>query len=508
PAEQATLWLHASFCLDPSTNTYFSLVSDLSIDSTPNNMHANQPTVLVVDVWYIIVGILCDSTATEPRVDNEDNGQSEEPENLAKKTPYLRDLVSLSSTSSWFRAMLAPRIFKTIYLHNTAKSALAVQAIGQGKSSGCVKELQYVCTLTGSSLEELYPPEIIPVLSNLACFTSLERLNISFVFDDDSDLWEVLGDEFLDDFNSDARVAEEQAEKEPWRKSMSSSLRAIASNYDPQRHPNGTDRNLPRGFTIHGLAPIALTTYHEPVWGYFLSQIKSFSMTLPNLDNGAGWQLITQPSYWGFAEYLGPWFFNHLHAAESLSFDPCESGILGDSGDRFDPGIGLHEANMPNLRSVNLSNLALCAELSNFLAQHLSTLESITLRHCHAYCYAFDNGEASFLWKHLFQVLIAASPPRLTAFEVVDEYEETAKLLQLHDDWTDKDLVLQAKAKMEREPRVRAFKYAYLDDKYGFRYTQAEEGIKFFLKGEDDMSYKELMAIVERNARGEPVMHE
>jgi hypothetical protein len=29
---------------------------------------------------------------------------------------------------------------------------MAVQAIGQGRSSGCVKELQYICTHTGSCM--------------------------------------------------------------------------------------------------------------------------------------------------------------------------------------------------------------------------------------------------------------------------------------------------------------------------------------------------------------------
>jgi hypothetical protein len=111
-------------------------------------MQSQQPkTTLVLDVWYIIIAILCDVPAPEKIDDGERN---KTPKSFAKEIPYLRDLISLSSTCSVFRSILAPRVFKRITLHNTAKSALAVQAIGQGKFAACVKELQYICTHTGS----------------------------------------------------------------------------------------------------------------------------------------------------------------------------------------------------------------------------------------------------------------------------------------------------------------------------------------------------------------------
>ncbi|CEL08938.1 hypothetical protein ASPCAL12083 [Aspergillus calidoustus] len=467
-------------------------------------MQSQQPkTTLVLDVWYIIIAILCDVPAPEKVDDGERN---KAPQSFAKEIPYLRDLIGLSSTCSEFRSILAPRIFKRITLHNTAKSALAVQAIGQGKFAACVKELQYICTHTGSwepktTIEELYPPELSPVLSNLARFTSLERLDIHFAFEGDEDLWNLLSDELVDDFYSDAGVAEERAGEEPWRELMGSSFRAIASGYDPQRSPNV---HVPHSLGIHGLAPITLPIYYEPAWGSFLSGVKSFTMTIPYLENGAGWCVITQPSYSGFAEYLGSWFFNHLRSAESISFDPSETGILGDMRDRYDASIGLqdaasiglHDANMPNLRRVDLANLALCDELVGFLVRHSQTLESITLRDCNGF-------EGTMRWKDLFESLIAASLPRLRSLEIIHEdQDDKERLLFLDNNWADQSLVERARRKIESEPGVRPFPYASLSDKYGSRLPHFDTAVQCFLEGEDDRVFKELMVIVERNAAG------
>ncbi|KAJ0414902.1 hypothetical protein BJY00DRAFT_294250 [Aspergillus carlsbadensis] len=457
-------------------------------------MHSQQSkTTLVLDVWYIIIAILCDVPTREEVDDGECN---KAPQGFAKEISYLRDLIPLSSTCSQFRDMLAPRIFKRITLHNTAKSALAIQAIGLGNSAACVQELQYICTHTGSwdhgpTIEELYPPELGPALSNLACFTSLERLGIHFAFEGDQNLWQLLDDELAEEFYSDAGVAEERAAEEPWRELVGSSFRAIASGYGAQR-----SLNVPHTLAIHGLAPTALPIYYEPAWGHFLSRVKSFTMTIPYLENGAGWCVITMPSYSGFAEYLGSWFFNHLRSAESISFDPAETGTLGDTRDRYDASTGLHDANMPNLRSVDLGNLALCDELVDFLVRHSQTLESITLRDCNGF-------EGTMRWKHFFESLIAASPPRLRNLEIIHEdQDDKERMLVLDNDWADREVVERVLRKIEREPGVRPFPYASLSDKYGSRFPDFDMAAQYFLEGEDDRVHKELMAIVERNATG------
>ena len=66
---------------------------------------------------------------------------------LASKRPYLKTLLSLSSTCIWFRDLLAPRLFDWLVLQNTVKSAVSFQAIAKGKFADCVEFVDYVCPL-------------------------------------------------------------------------------------------------------------------------------------------------------------------------------------------------------------------------------------------------------------------------------------------------------------------------------------------------------------------------
>lgn len=62
---------------------------------------------------------------------------------IQESLPYLGDLLRLSCTCSFYRSLLAPQTFAVIYLHNTEKSGLSVQALAGGQHSGHVKELRY-----------------------------------------------------------------------------------------------------------------------------------------------------------------------------------------------------------------------------------------------------------------------------------------------------------------------------------------------------------------------------
>lgn len=105
-----------------------------------------QPTrspFLVVEVWYMITDILCDA----------ENEEQDEGRTRAKCSSPLRDLISLSSTCTWLRTILVPRIFAVIYLRNTTKSALSIKAIADSNFSGFVKEVQYVASCESGVLK-------------------------------------------------------------------------------------------------------------------------------------------------------------------------------------------------------------------------------------------------------------------------------------------------------------------------------------------------------------------
>ncbi|KAL4861080.1 hypothetical protein BDV12DRAFT_204388 [Aspergillus spectabilis] len=438
-------------------------------------MEALRPPTLSYDMWYLIIGILWE------------NGEE----------LYHRDLIPLSSTCKALRQLIAPRIFRAICLHNTAKSGAAVRAISQGSLAGYVKELQYMGTVspendTNRPLEEVYPPDVDHLLSNLAFFPKLERLHISFPYDSHS-VWDEIWEDFNDDFIDDPEKAKADENEFSWRGIMAASYRAIASNYEPERCPTGTD-HLPLCFEIEELPMYMASTFASPSWTHFMSQLKSFTLSFPRMDNGAGWNLNKHQGYYGFTENLPFWFFDHLKSVEHFEFDPAASGILGEAGDANTYNIGVFQATMPKIRSLKFTNIAICEELRDFCVRHIGTLEKISLHQCHA------AGRPWMLWGDFFEALVEASPPRLREFELVHENGDSKdEILDVGGYWADKGLVEQTKAKIQNEPEAEVFPYGYLNDKYGFRGSSENEGMTHFLEGGDDRAYKKLTKVVWKN---------
>ena len=100
---------------------------------------------LPAEVWYIVVDIL--RQPPQPGGNDEETPDEEDddwkPKSVAQRFPYLSNLINLSSTCAWLRSLIAPGIFATLELKNTAKSARSIIAIRQGNYSKCVKALRY-----------------------------------------------------------------------------------------------------------------------------------------------------------------------------------------------------------------------------------------------------------------------------------------------------------------------------------------------------------------------------
>ncbi|KAF7590910.1 hypothetical protein BBP40_002216 [Aspergillus hancockii] len=471
----------------------------MALSCTIEELQSTPRLFEVVDVWYMIVDILCQPPP--PKDSDEEDEEEEEgldgwrPQSLAKLFPHLRDLISLSSTSTWFRNLLAPRIFATLYLQNTTKSALSIKAIANGSFAGCVKELRYVGICEPdqrtSSLEEVYPPEADNVLSSLARFKGLQTLSVEFPFD-----YEELCDYFQDNFNESPDAAAIEERRNAWHGLMAASFRAIVSGYRSQCCPG--DQVL-RSLSIRELNIVVLSVFSMGEFHDALSRLKTFDLSLKRWDNGGGWMLNTQSIFQGLPDCLGPWFFHHLSSVEEFSFDPRDSALLGNAGQAYSDDIGLRKANMPMLRKLTLTNIFICIELRDFLIRHLDTLESISLQHCYA-CHSW-RGEERLSWGDLFSALARESPPHLTSLQL--GCADPVELLYLDDDYADPYLVEQVRRKLEVEPHVRVFPYCGVCDKYGARSNYYEANQTAFLRGDDDLSYRDLMAIVDSNAGGE-----
>lgn len=106
-------------------------------------MESAKLPFVVNDVWYIIIAILAEAPVPDDKSE-ESTDWTWRVKTLSTLLPGIQELISISSASKQLRDLLAPRIFKTLYLYNTAKSARAVRAISQGRHAACVKELHYI----------------------------------------------------------------------------------------------------------------------------------------------------------------------------------------------------------------------------------------------------------------------------------------------------------------------------------------------------------------------------
>ncbi|KAI9784734.1 MAG: hypothetical protein M1816_000737 [Peltula sp. TS41687] len=403
---------------------------------------------------------------------------------IHESLPCLADLLSLSGTCSFYRAVLAPHIFKVVYLHNTGKSGLAVQALASSPCGGLVKELRYCGVAPGlsqgkdafSDTEAVFPPEVAEVLSHLNRFPNLQKLYVEFPFDYDE------GKEpydFLEETPHEVATAESE---KGWRALMAKSFLALAQN------ASGSVPSLELG----RLHPLAVSTFDHDCFHDFLCSLKSFSLTVRGWDNGRDRQLSTTWGFLMFAEELDDWFFNHLCSVTDLTLEADETAPIGLApGTNYVP-LALKAEQMPQLRSIDLKYIVVCKELIDFLTSHLNTLESIKLRDCFCSVNGLSEVENPPYWHHLFSALVDARPERLTMFKV-----SKSNL----DGWQGFDPISDADyrraCRVMEEGGRRMFAYMNLDLSTGDLFLDGNETIASLLRGDDLRAYDELMQVVD-----------
>ncbi|PGH28103.1 hypothetical protein AJ80_00361 [Polytolypa hystricis UAMH7299] len=129
-------------------------------------------------------------------------------------------------------------------------------------------------------MEEVYPPELDNVLSNLTLFSNLEKITVDFPFDYDENI--VFDDPLVVGLQEVAIIESEDS----WRELMAASFRAIARN---------SPENLAQlsSLTIRNLNPVAVSTFSTETFHNFLSRLKSFNLSVRWWNNGVGWNLNT-----------------------------------------------------------------------------------------------------------------------------------------------------------------------------------------------------------------------
>lgn len=441
----------------------------------------------------IIEGLLHDDESPIEKIEEQD-GHDRRQENAVK---IYSDLMNWSCTSSYFRDLLTPYIFKSIKLCNQEKSGASLAALSKSRHNEAVKELHFIGSAPGDAKREedafsdtvgIFPKGVDAVLSDLRQFPNLETLSIEFAYQfDDYEEWEGALDMCApEETDEEVREAEEEI---AWRALMARTYEALTRNQELHL----------RGLVFRQLGPKRVSSLNSEAFHGFLSHLERFSVSIHGEDNGAGWMINKHEQYCSLMSNLDELFFDHLKSVVDLTVKAPEEGPIGLEGMNHIP-LALKKEQMPLLKSLHLEYIFICRELRDFVIAHPKTLEHLSLINCYAGIHGLARD--GIHWRQLFDPLRAANLERLRQLDILpadlplSEGEVYPTLVQ---DREVSQEVREAHRILEEDPSRRLFGHASLDDKYGMLLQNDEENLLSFQQGKDQTSYDLLMGKIDAN---------
>ncbi len=479
----------------------------------PSHLVDLLPELQLKIIGELLTDTLVDNKEVEGITKEEENDynapsleEKKERKTRERKQDRILDLRNWSCTSHSCRNLLAPYIFKTVFLCNNEKSGSSATAISKSNLNELVKELIYVGSAPGDAHREekaysdtapILPESVDTLLSDLGIFPNLETLSIEFPYHfADAKEWDEGLDLCEEEEQPDADV-ETAEETIAWRALMAKTYQALSRN--KMTHLKALE--------IRQLVPKMVSTFNDPSFHEFLGQIERFSLSIYGEDNGAGWQINKVPQYCTIMSKLDGYFFDHLNSVTDLILKAPEEGPLGLDGMNHIP-LPLKKDHMPSLKSIYLEYIFLGPDLLDFLTGHTKTLESLTMRKCFGSPSENTIADNGIHWSDFLDSLHNAKFQSLRRFDIVPdptplvdgEFEDDKE-----DDDEDElpDEVKEAREILANDGCRRVFAYASLDDKYGEVYEDDEENLARFQSGEDQASYEKLMGQIKANAAKE-----
>ncbi|KAI9740604.1 MAG: hypothetical protein M1834_005185 [Cirrosporium novae-zelandiae] len=298
-------------------------------------------------------------------------------------------LIALSSTCTFYRAVVAPLVFTSLVLENTKRSADSLLSIiAQGKYAGVVQKLAFKgyivgnnnnkddgCVISEALSEELFPSEVDRLLSNL----SPMRV-----------------------YAGDVKKAIKQEKKILWLHLATKALAAIC---------RGGDKNCWfKNLQLLGMTPRIISPFLEENFHRMLRSLTAFTLKLSDREDGTFRERNYAADH--FAYRMSKYFFDHLENLTNFKLSASADPIC-----YVQYYYGLRPQHMPHLRNIKLTYILLCSNLARFLGAHSQTLETISLLNC--FCRVapsiFD-----LAWDTLFKTVRNSNPQNLRKLEVVN----------------------------------------------------------------------------------------
>jgi hypothetical protein len=294
-------------------------------------------------------------------------------------------ILHLSSTCSFYRKLLAPRIFEHVVLRTRPRSLTSCNAIRATDHWQLVSSL----TVCGTYLTEERNPDdrrtvrnidplenfdfdgLSSVLSNLP--HNLSKLVVDFptewVGECNVDC-DYLG--VLDIVESSEQTLELEATKK-WRKLIFVVFDALTENAISSKK----DFEL----QILNIPPLPCSLYGSVKFQRMLNSVSQFTLALSHFDNNCGWQLNTMEAPLSFASQLSERFWNHLAGVKALSIHADYSWPFGCAPGRCHMPLALPVADFrfAALQSLSLKWWFIDAELITLLNIYMPVLKRLSI---------------------------------------------------------------------------------------------------------------------------------
>lgn len=412
-----------------------------------------------------------------------------------------KDLQSLGQVCSVFRELCLPFLLENITLLNSAKSGAYVRSILDSANAKHVRSVHYIGIMALPEISKYgdnnvpippspgdLPDSVSHVLSSLGNLPTLEWVAVQFACDslvakDQTNMNSSL--EILEPLGTEEEVS--NAERtDAHRSLMARSYRALSSN------PPSSIRHL----ELKNVTAVACSAYTDPGFHALLQSLTSFTISLRE-HNTEDWCVNTMPGYVEFISKLHLHFFAHLANVRHFNFDATRDARPGLADDPDSTFLPLFEEHMPPLQTLTLEEVCIDSRLAHFITAHANTLERICLNRCYSLYDRDRMQQVSISWGELFSLICAAPVHALHMFEIGPADLEKAP----PSDEGDADFWELNEADRLRQtfPGRRMWDYKIRDDKYGYLFTNDEEGFASFESGEDQGEWEKVQELVRRN---------
>ncbi|KAF4337485.1 hypothetical protein FBEOM_8626 [Fusarium beomiforme] len=278
-----------------------------------------------------------------------------------------------------------------------------------------------------------------------------------------------------------------------WRAQHNEVMHTISAN------PNITNLKM------SNLLPKNTSAWETPEWASFLGRLQVLDISVFGGNNGACWQANTMPGFAEFIDNLPYFIIRHAQNIKHFSLEAHKEGLFGTTAYQYRILLPLQEDHFLFLRSLKLKNIMIGPDLLEFLETRVDCLEELELHDC--MCSGPQWRAVPPTWGDLWKTMrernvrlrkVCVVQSRMPPLMWGENYKEDFQTSE------DSEAAKRVRKRLEKDKSLVLWRYARVDDKYGWVAELPDTNLKNFEKGEDQREYEKLLKMLEARSKGRP----